>query len=213
MRIRTVVPVALLAILLSCGNDTVKPKTETSSGPLGVPYASAPVVDGVIEPSEWAGSVSRSFSVDSLADITVRMKHDSLNLYLLFIHDNNVAEALIFPEVHIDAENDKSDEWDSNDWWFHVSGSDCEARGEYAVWNDCLVRQPDWDAAPNYELSQNPPPVDAIEIRIPLNKPGIAIAKPFGLLLTVEYVPALRASWPTAGTLDSPATWGIAVLN
>ena len=66
---------------------------------------------------------------------------------------------------------------------------------------------------PNYELSENPPPVEEIEMMISLEKLGIEPDRPFGMSVTVEVVPDERGFWPEGAALESPATWGTVVLG
>jgi hypothetical protein len=150
--------------------------------------------------------------VGNHVDATVRIKHDGDHLLTAYSFQFVQEESLCFPELLIDAAHDKSPGWMSDDWWFHVSGTDCEAHGTYDVYNDCSVVQPDWEAVPNSELVSDPPVVDTFEIRIPFTKLGVAVEDTIGIALRVEYVPTTYGYWPLAAAVESPATWGSAVL-
>jgi len=180
---------------------------------LDIPLGTAVVIDGALNDGEWADAVVRQFAVDSYVEITVMVKHDGANLLAAYHYNFEQEENLCFPELLIDIGNDKTDEWMTDDWWFHVSGSDCEAQGTYDVWDDCSVIQPDWEGVPNFEMVPDPPPLDTFEIRIPLTKIGAAVGDTIGLAFRAAYVPSLYGYWPPGANVESPATWGTAVLQ
>jgi hypothetical protein len=179
----------------------------------GIPQGSSIVVDGVIDTGEWSDAVSQQFGVDDHVDVTLLVKHDGSSLLLayhfVFVHDDN----LCFPEVMIDVGNDKAENWSSNDWWFHVSGTDCEGNGEYDVYDDCAVVQPDWQAAPNYAMVPDPPAVDTFEIRIPFSKIGVSIGDTLGIAYRAEWVPYTFGYWPSGAAVEFPSSWGTAILR
>jgi hypothetical protein len=178
-----------------------------------VPAGAAPDLDGEARAEEWSDAVGLQLSIESEITVQVRMKHDRRNLYVAFSFKDNPGRALVFPELLIDSHHDKSARWAADDWWFHVSGTDCEARGTFSDYSRCEADHPDWKGVPNYELSENPPPVEGIEIAITLEKIGVMSDRPFGMSLTVELVPDKRAFWPEEAVLESPSTWGTAVLS
>jgi hypothetical protein len=100
-----------------------------------------------------------------------------------------------------------------DDWWFHVSATDCEARGTYFVWDDCSVVQSDWQGVPNFASGPDPVPLDTFEIEIPFDKIGIILGDTIGIGFDVEYVPTEYGFWPEGMTMESPATWGTAIIE
>ena len=168
----------------------------------------APVtVDGVLAAGEWNDAMTRRFAVGDHMEITVMTKHDGSNLLAAWRYEFLDAEHLCIPEILIDVGNDKAGTWSSDDWWFHVSGTDCEAHGTYEVWNDCSVVQPDWEGVPNFALGPNPPILDTFEIRIPFVKLGIAAGDVIGLAFRAEYVQYQYGFWPPEAVIESPASW------
>lgn len=178
-----------------------------------IPAGAAPQLDGRVQEEEWLDAASIRLSIENEITVQVRMKHDGRNLYCAFSFTNNPGRALVFPELLIDPDHDRSPQWAPDDWWFHVSGTDCEARGTFSDYSNCKADQLDWKGIPNYELSETPPPVEGIEMTISLEKIGISVDRVFGLSLTVELVPDKRAFWPEAAVMESPSTWGTAVLK
>jgi N-acetylneuraminic acid mutarotase len=194
---------------------TMEPLGECPSdlGILEIPTGSSVIIDGVLGSGEWDDAETVELSVEGEVNVTVLLKNDGMNLLAAYHYIFTGDENLCFPEVLVDTENDKSSGWMSDDWWFHVSGTDCEAQGTFDVYTDCAVIQPDWEAAPNFALVQNPPPLDTFEIRIPLAKVGVTVGDTIGLALRLENVPSAFGYWPANATAESPETWGTAVLK
>jgi hypothetical protein len=153
------------------------------------------------------------FSIEDLIEVTVRVKHDGSNFLAAYSYNYMREADLCFPELCFDTENDKSESWQPDDWWFHVSGTDCEAQGTYSVREDCNVIQSDWQGVPNFAMIPDPPPVDTFEIRIPFSRINIEMGDTVGIGFDVEYVPMQYGFWPGTMSLDSPATWGTAVIK
>lgn len=177
-----------------------------------VPPGAAPDVNGEVREGEWDDGAILNLAVQDKVTVQVRLKHDRSNLYLMFRFEGNHDRALIFPELLVDSKHDRSAEWSPDDWWLHVSGTDCEARGAFSDYSNCKTDHADWRGVPNYELSEDPPPVEQIEMQVALAKLGVESGGAFGMSVTVEYVPGLRASWPSGAKLDSPSTWATVVL-
>ena len=189
------------------------PAAAIASDPTTIPAGPAPAVDGDVQEKEWEGAASVRFEVEGKATVRVLLKHDGESLFLAYSFEGNDEGALIFPEVLLDPEHDGGAAWSPGDWWFHVSGSDCEARGAFGVYSDCERERAEWDGVPNFEMSESPPPIDRIEMRIPLKKARIEPDRPFGICLTVEHVPDRRGFWPEGARMESPSTWASAVLE
>jgi len=177
---------------------------------LEIPLGTSPLIDGIINAGEWSDAATREFAIDGHVAITVMIKHDGTNLLAAYYYLFEQEENLCFPELLIDAGNDKTEDWLNDDWWFHVSATDCEAHGTYDVWNDCSVVQPDWQGVPNFKSSQ---PLDTFEVAIRLVKIGVAPGDTIGLAFRAEYVPYIYGYWPTAAMAESPATWAVAILK
>jgi len=185
----------------------------SSSGGLVIPRGAGVTIDGVMQPGEWIDAENVKLGIDGVIDVTVFVKHDGANLLAAYTYSYVGQAGLCFPEIFIDADNSKSPNWQTDDRWFHVSGTDCEARGTYGVYNDCSVVQPDWQAVPNFPMTPNPPPLDTFEISIPFSKLGVGVGSTVGIAFRVERVPSMFGYWPATATPDSPATWSSAIIK
>jgi len=181
---------------------------ETSSV-LRIPRGTSVTIDGVLQSDEWIDAYKLTLSVEQIVDATVFVKHDGESVLAAFLYSFPGGEIDCPPEIFFDIDNDKSPEWQLDDWWFHVSASDCEARGTYDVYTDCAVNQPDWSAAPNATGL----PLDTFEIAIPFSKIGIGTESTVGIAFHVWYYPDGHGFWPPSAVSDSPSTWGTAVLE
>jgi hypothetical protein len=188
--------------LPSCISDVVEIKPGSSV-----------TVDGVMQPGEWNDATTVGPAIDGVVDVTVSIKHDGTNLLVAYTYSFVGAAGLCMPEIFIDVNNDRSASFKADDWWFHVSGTDCEARGTYGVYTDCSVVQPDWQAVPNFPMVSDPPPLDTFEVAIPFSKLGVSTGDELGIAFRVEFMPAMFGYWPHSATPDSPASWGRAVIK
>jgi len=203
----------LIDYLFITGQSMGLPACPAGDGLLEIPNGADVVVDGHLQPGEWDDAEMLLLSVEDAVDVTVLVKHDGTSLLAAYCYSYVGDEGLCFPEILIDPENDKSVGWQYDDWWFHVSGTDCEMQGTYNVYTDCSVVQSDWQGVPNFDLTPEPPPIDTFEVRVPLSKIGVAVGGTVGVTFRVEFVPAMFAYWPATATADSPATWGTAVIE
>jgi L-ascorbate metabolism protein UlaG (beta-lactamase superfamily) len=184
------------------------------ASPLEIPLGSAPVIDGVFWPSEWEGAAIVELSAnDGTIGVRVYVVHDEERLYFAFEFDENPGGKVIAPEIYIDADNGKTNDWASDDWWFHVSAKDCDAHGGFGSAGECAEVRAQWTACPNYRPVHPPIPLEAIEIEIPIDVVQVGVGKPFGLALAGLCWPSdTQAHWPEGASIESPATWGEAVL-
>jgi len=185
---------------------------------ISIPRGQPVVVDGKISPKEWDDSARLEITVKPDWKIPVRFKHDDRNLYFLFDRVTNGGDRL-FPELFFDPYDRKGSYWEKGRWWFHVSANLCESEGAPNVYEkngvfQCAHEKPGWEA-------NNPPTTETetIEIRIAFDKIGrkpsqgmrmgvaAAMTNATGNNRQVWYV------WPMKATVDSPRTWGEAVLQ
>src|SRR5688572_2663346 len=101
-----------------------------------IPEGTTPVMDGAVNSGEWSDADSVTINISASVECKVLFKHDCSNLYLAYL-DNLESMAALFPEVLIDVNNSKSASWEADDWWFHVSATDCYYQGAYAVYSNC----------------------------------------------------------------------------
>ena len=175
-----------------------------------IPYGLPATIDGNFSASEWAGANSLVINISAADSVIVYLKHDSLNLYLAYL--NNLESSFRFPEIMVDPDNEKSSAWQPDDWWFHISATDCESIGIPSDYGDCSVVQPDWEGVPN--MVSGPPFVDTIEIIIPFVKAGIDLSlnDTIGLALDVTNTSSIWNMWPASADIDNPSTWANAVF-
>ncbi len=183
-----------------------------------VPRGKPITVDGKAAPGEWQDAQTVDIAVRSDWHIPVRIKHDDKNIYFLF---DRVAsgEQRLFPEIVIDPQNRKGEQWEKGQWWLHVSYNLCEGDGAPNVYRkagifQCAHKKSGWEA-------NNPPRKDTrdIEIRVSFSKLKMSptSAQHFGLALAVTDATGDPNQkwffWPSTADVFKPNTWGVAVLE
>jgi hypothetical protein len=183
-----------------------------------IPSGSAIVVDGKISLNKWRDSKFVRLPVAKNWTIRVRFKHDAENIYFEFEGVKRGAERL-FPEILIDPNNRKSEAWEPGEWWLHVSHNLCEGNGEPNVYTkngvfQCGHTRPGW--------AGNNPPVaetDIVEVRVSFAKLGLNVkaGTRFGIAFDMTDATGDEKQrwffWPRGARLESPKSWGIAVLD
>jgi len=177
------------------------------------PYGSTPVIDGDFSNTEWqdADTLTIQFSGNT---VTVYYMHDSVNMHIAYV--NNLQSVSRMPEVMFDVNNSKSGVWEADDWWFHVSATDCEYQGQHGNYDSCMAVRPNWTAEPNMASGPpSPPYVDTIEVQIPFATIGYDInsGDTIGLSFEVTNLFSAWNHWPTSATLNDPSSWGSAVFS
>jgi hypothetical protein len=134
------------------------------------------------------------------------MKHDGENLYFLFF-GGIMTNGFRFPEINIDVNNDKSQQWMNDDWWFHVSAIDCENNEAPGVYDNCSLEKETWLAVNNY--TQQNGPQETIEVMIPFELIGLVKNNDaeIGLCLDVSNTQTIWEHFPTDANYQIPATW------
>src|SRR5687767_5395371 len=94
---------------------------------INVPYGAASTIDGTFSPGEWDDA--NMLVLTASPQTKVLYKHDSSNFYIAFA--GNLQSGNKFPEILLDINNAKTSGWQDDDWWFHVSATDCEYKAEY----------------------------------------------------------------------------------
>lgn len=168
--------------------------------PEGIPV----MVDGVNGGLEWVDADSVEIIISGSRKVSVKYKHDGSNLFFAFI--KNLESAGRFPEVLIDVGNNKTQTWNQDDFWFHVSATDCSSIGEYGNYSNCSLKQPDWEGVPNTE--SGPPSTDFIEIKIPFGTIKLqSLSDTIGISFNVTNTATAWSFWPTTALTNSPSTW------
>lgn len=177
---------------------------------LVIPEGTTPVMDGIVNSAEWADADSAVINISTGISCKVLYKHDCNHLHLAYL-DNLESMNMLFPEVLFDLNNSKTASWEADDWWFHVSATDCFYQGAYAVYSNCLAVQPNWTGIPNF--SSGPPNTDTVEIQIPLATINMSLPDTIGICFLVTNTFNNWKYWPSTSTTSSPATWGTAILS
>jgi len=171
-----------------------------------IPCGQPVTVDGVMEKGEWDDGLLLQIQAPG-RQIPLRVKHDGLALLIGIDLKNNSSGIIRFPELLIDTHHDRSSTWQPDDWWFHVSATDCYSQGAYSDYSQCETDHPGWDAVPNFGTSASDPPIDSIEIRIPLETLDINLADTIGMAFDVTNTFNAWELWPPEARLDQSATW------
>ena len=177
----------------------------TAQGDIALPYVENVVVDGHISADEWMGAYEIVLEADAGMQTTVYLCHDDEALTFAFAGNLESADVL-FPEIFLDGNNNNSTSWDANDWWFHVSATDCESVGMPFDFSNCQVEHDDWEAVPNIESDSRL--TDTVEIRIPIQKLGIAdLTTGIGIMVRLTNILNTSYQWPADATVGDPSTW------
>ena len=180
----------------------------SQNGPECIPFGTSVTADGLLSDGEWddAESVVLDLGNDAL---TILFKHDGENLN--FAYEGNITANICFPELCFDPNLNLGDSWQSDDSWFHVSATDCHNQGDPEVYDDCMLVQPDWLAAPNY---QNNGIILFMEIQIPFQKISSTLSSFDELNLTFGCNSPLGSYslWPESAEILSPETWTILTI-
>jgi hypothetical protein len=190
-------------------NKTVEERIQVD---LEIPEGKPIVADGTISEGEWEDAVMIEIAIAGRQNVEIALKSAQGNLLLLYrLHNPNV-RTVLFPEIMIDSGYDRSEKWLADDWWFHISGSDCVSNGKPGDYSQCSLSHEDWAAVPNYPTDK-PGNVEAIELIIPFTKIGLKKEQPFGLACFVTNTVNLWKGWPVTATEITPSSWGTVVLK
>lgn len=181
-----------------------------AQAPLLICNGSTPLIDGIVSPGEWNDANYRTILLPN-DSVLVHYKHNGDSLFLLFygpLESSNV----LFPEVLLDIHNNKAAAWDSTDWWFHVSATDCYFNGQYGNYSGtCQPDHPAWSGFPNF--AAGPPYTDTVEITIPFSTISISAGDTIGLAFDVTNTASNWKYWPSGASRNNPSTWGTSIIS
>ncbi len=196
----------LATVLMTC-----LPHSLTAQALIGIPESGNITIDGQLMSQEWQ-LAAKTFIVQSNGDTSwVLVQHNKQSLFLAF-YGNLQSGQLLFPEVLIDRALDKSQDWQNDDWWFHVSATDCDYQGAYGNFDSCAPVRPNWLAVPNFTTGN--PNTDTVEIEIPFSKIQYTYTAmdTIGLALILSNTVNIFDGWPAGVDHLSPTSWANAVL-
>jgi hypothetical protein len=218
---RTWLRVGCVFLLVGCGDLLVRTADSLPAAPqtgIRIPRGRAIAVDGVKSAGEWDHASMTQFSVAPGWNVRVFAKHDAQNLYFDFEGVTHAGSRL-FPEILLDPRHAKSPAWQKGQWWLHVSNNLCEANDAADVYEkngkfQCSRRKPGWDG-------NNPPEdhTELIEVKISFAKLGLDYAPGMKIGLAFDLTDANGKAeqkgyfWPAGAKIDSPKTWGVAVVE
>lgn len=165
-------------------------------------------LDGHFSPNEWGDATMTPIAISGTQYCNVYYKHDGSNLNIAFAGSLQSA-GYYSPEIVIDSDGSGGSSFGNNDWWFHVSATDCESQGQYGNYNNCMLVRPNWLAAPNFQQGIV---VDTVEIQIPFATLSIAEGDSIGLLFLLNNFQTIKKSNSSANHLD-PSTWSKAMID
>lgn len=145
---------------------------------------------------------------NGFVDSKIYIKHDGENLLVAFVFSGIPDSTLVIPEIFIDSKCDQSENWQEDDFWFHVSAQDCYAVGKREDYSNCRPDYLVWRASPNYPLGENYEVFDAIECSVPFALIGIEPGQKIGLCPSLSIHPQnKRFNWPITAHEDKPSSW------
>lgn len=204
--------VTCLAVSFLCGTyffgqeNPWKSEAFATRGGMGeeIPCVFTPTIDGIEQPGEWSSANFVPFMIGQNTTM-IGMMHDETHLYFLF--RGYLESQIQFPEIYIDANNSKDSTWQSDDWWFHVSATDCDNMGAPDVYTNCQEVQTDWLGVNN--IQPGAPVVDTVEIAIPFSKIGFdpTSGNPMGLAFGLNNVINMVNTYPQGANMHIPASW------
>lgn len=204
----------LLLIVLLPGTLAVAAGQRPVRQQIVIPPGRPITVDGKLTPREWSDATSMIIKVAPGWRVHVLLKHDATNLYFAFIHLTRGKE-MRFPELLLDAREQRSDSWRSGEWWLHSSFNLCEGNGAYNVYNrsgvfQCAKTKEAWSAN-HFPLA----PGGVMEIQVSFAKLGLKSGKGtrFGFSIDLTDTQKNWVFWPSHSQLAHPGTWGEAVLQ
>lgn len=178
---------------------------------IGIPQSAGAAIDGEIRSAEWQLAATTSL-IQSNGDTSwILMQHDGANLYFAF-YGNLQKGQVVFPEILLDVDHSRSANWQPDDWWFHVSATDCDYQGAYGNFDSCALQRPNWEAVPNFTTGL--PYTDSIEVKIPFSTLNYSFMPmdTIGLAVVLSNTVNIFDSWPGPASHLQPSTWSEAVL-
>lgn len=169
-------------------------------------------IDGSMNVSEWQHARASTIKINVNDSIAVYYKYYQGSIYIAFTGKLESANSL-FPEILIDVKNKRGVGWVNDQWWLHVSATDCEHNGAYGIYDNCKVIQPGWEAAPNF--SSGNPITDTVEIKVPFAKVGFDIntMDTIGLAFVATNTATVFKLFPQTADRNKPETWAKAIFS
>lgn len=174
-----------------------------------IPFGNSISADGTLNNVEWQDADTIVISHANSLQTRVMYKHDGT--HLLIAYQNHLQSAGFYlPEILIDPLLDGGTSTQADDWWFHVSATDCEKQGQYGDYDSCMLVRPNWTANPNFSTSGAA--VNEIEIKIPFSTLNLKAGDSLGIGFLIQNFQSYRY-YPTFAHHLNPSSWKTAVLQ
>lgn len=172
----------------------------------------APTIDGSYSPGEWTDADSITITTSTNGEITIHYKRGDSALYLGYSGALTEGSQPNFPEFCLDLNNDKSNNWMGDDWWFHVSLTDCEGQGISNDYSTCAASKMGWLAEPNWPLTGA---YNELEISVDYSFLGQypMVGDTIGLMFDVSNTVNRIHAYPASADTAHPSTWANAVIS
>lgn len=182
-----------------------------SSEQIIIPQGKTISVDGKFATGEWDDAGDILLNLKAGPSIKIYYKHDAKNLYLAYCSNLLSTNNVRCPEVLLDINNDKSSAWLGDDWWFHVSATDCYSKGKYGDYTTCKAVQPDWEA----NNMTDPGFSDTVEVIIPFATMGVEPAGTvdIGICFVGTDTQVEWEYWPAGANKSNPSGWANASIE
>lgn len=174
------------------------------------PWWGSIFAEGTFSPGEWDLAPTVPVETELGNTCLVAVAVDDWGLYVGFM--GHLESDVVFPEILLDVNHDRTADWNNDDHWFHVSATNCHYVGAYGVYDDCSPLPSDWSAHPNF--SPGAPLTDSVEVAIPWwflgidPEPGDTI----GMALVLTNTALDWHLWPLGAIREEPITWGHLVI-
>jgi len=168
-------------------------------------------VEGIVDDDYDEGGL---VEIPSATSDTIKVHYTRRRDGLCFGFVSTLSAGPHFPEILIDPNYDRSDTIAPDDWWFHVSATDCDYQGEVLNYTNCNTVRPTFRGVPNWPQGPGPGP-DTVEVLIHYSTLGIDTnsSDTFGIAFDVTNTFSRYDFWPAGANINNPSTWGSFVLN
>jgi hypothetical protein len=208
-------------LLLGIGALLLRSGHSVAAGPaaeIHIPSGVAIAVDGVKSAGEWDDAAMTQGAVAPGWNVHVFAKHDAQYICFDFEGVTHPGSRL-FPEILVNPRNTQSAACQKGQCGLHVSSNLCEGNGAANIYerkgkSSCGRHKSSWEA-------NNPPDAgtEIIEVKISFAKLGVAYSQGMRIGLAFDMTDATGTadrktySWPAGAKIESPKTWGVAVLE
>ncbi|UTW61893.1 hypothetical protein KFE98_18045 [bacterium SCSIO 12741] len=202
MRLLILLPLLLPATLIRAQSSIYIPTYDT------------PFIEGQTTSQEWSDHDSAMiFSTGNQKLIQIRFQRNDSSLFFIFMGNLTHQSNPNFPEIFIDLNYSRTQNWQIDDHWFHISATDCHFQGAHSDYSNCKREQSDWWGRRNWAMSAPDP--DTVEIEIPFTKIGLDLSQndTIGIAFAVTNTINRHDFWPPTATIDDPSTWGKAYFQ